>query len=188
MDIDWWSWGVDNQVGVTQIGKMTNQPGDLGDSANLAEGASARPPSRRRPADTFAVRLILSRHLNGMTIGEAARASGINDATWATWEGGRRPRDILEVCRRISDALDIDYEWLLFGGSLAGPRGVATRPEGDTSRYPHVPIRPTDNRPIGRPREVPRRPAKVQVPGPTTSRNRRAVRIEQPDFPVNHAA
>lgn len=124
----------------------------------------------RRPSDTFAVRLLLVRHLNGLTISEAATAAGLNDATWSTWEAGRRPRDLLDVCARIAAAHDIDEHWLIFGGALAGPRGLPTKraPE-ENRRYPEVTVRPPDNRPSDRSTQGQNRAAT----GPTPRRPRR---------------
>lgn len=146
---------------------MTQLPEERDDTAKVADE-----PTGRRPADTFAVRLLLTRHLNGMTINEAATASGLNDATWSTWEAGRRPRDILDVCRRIADGLDVDFNWLLLGGALAGPRGLPTkRAVEDNRRYPAVHVRPRDTRPSGRATPGPR---PGQTPRPE---QRRPVRV-----------
>lgn len=149
---------------------MTQLPEDRDDTAKVVHQSSTGPMGRR-PADTFAVRLVLARHLNAMTISEAARQSGLNDATWSTWEAGRRPRDILDVCARIAAALDIDEHWLLFGGPLAGPRGVPTKRTGeDNRRFLPVNVRPRDSRPSGRSDTgqnrattgpTPRRPARI---------------------------
>ncbi len=149
---------------------MTAHPGDQDPASAIDGEAPPRTPSRRRPADTFAVRLLLSRHLNEMTISQAAAAAGLNDATWATWESGRRPRDIIDVCTKIANALDIDFDWLLLGGPLAGPRGVpAKRTGGDTRRYP---ARADQMMSTG----LNDRPQKGFLSGP----HRRAVRVELP--------
>lgn len=147
------------------------QPEERDDTAKVVEPSA----TGRRPADTFAVRLILVRHLNGLTIGEAARVSGLNDATWSTWEAGRRPRDILDVCHRIATALDIDEHWLIFGGPLAGPRGMPTERRKPLPRgYQQVARRPKSDRPKTRP-DTDRRP--TQPPRPE---QRRPVRISRP--------
>lgn len=146
---------------------MTANPGDPDVSA-----ATSPAPVGRRPADTFSNRLLMSRALAGhLSIREAADLTGLNREAWRDWEHGRRPRDILDVCRRIADAMDIDHDWLLFGGPLAGPHGPATaRPSRDTPRYPRVPVRPIDNRPNGRPPQsaanpATRRPVRIQWSG-----------------------
>lgn len=117
-------------------------------AASLSSGTAGR-----IPADTFSNRLMLTRALAGhVSIREAADLTGLNREAWRDWERGRRPRDILDVCRRVADALQVDFNWLLLGGPLAGPHGVATkRPGGDTPRYPAWSTRPPDTRPDGRP-------------------------------------
>jgi transcriptional regulator with XRE-family HTH domain len=72
------------------------------------------------PADTFAVRLMLVRHHAGdITIRSAADRCGLNYGSWSNWERGGKPRDLLDTVERISEALSIDRDWLLFGGPLA---------------------------------------------------------------------
>lgn len=156
---------------------MTQLPEERDDTAKVVDTST---PTGRRPADTFAVRLLLTRHLNGMTISEAAQVSGLNDATWSTWEAGRRPRDLIDVCRRVADAMDVDFNWLLLGGPLAGPRGLPTeRRKPLPPTYRQVPRRPKDSRPNSRPatdrrptqppRPEQRRPVRISAPGGTGS-------------------
>jgi transcriptional regulator with XRE-family HTH domain len=121
-------------------------------TANQPETSStAEVPERkgRIPADTFAVRLLLSRHLAGMGLKEAAEACGLHYATWSTWEAGRRPRDLIDVCERVAQGLDVDFDWLLLGGPLAGPRGrvVTKRPGKFSADYRPQPVRPGADRP-----------------------------------------
>lgn len=166
---------------------MTQLPEDHDDAAMVADDSSTGPMGRR-PADTFAVRLLLARHLNGMTINDAATASGLNDATWSTWEAGRRPRDLLDVCRRVADGLDIDFNWLLLGGPLAGPRGIPVNPTRRSTNgsgplppaYRQPAERTTPAGPAGRP---PGRPTRAgQRPGvPPNPEQRRPVRISRRD-------
>lgn len=127
------------------------------------------PPRGRIPADTLSNRLTLARKLAGMTIEQAAEAAGLNKSSWANWETGRRPHGETEVIGRIADALDIDFNWLLLGGPLEGPRGRVIRPAtrrsgADTIRYlpgtgagaagtggyPAPSVRPRDTRPNNR--------------------------------------
>lgn len=129
------------------------------------------------PADTFANRLLLARRLNGLTIRAAAEqlakrldAEGEDlGSSWSNWENGRKPRDEAETIRAIAAALDVDEQWLMFGGPLspAAPprRRSSKRAAVDTLRYPlrargtgwtsttYQPVtgRPTDNRPDGYP-------------------------------------
>lgn len=79
------------------------------------------------PADTFAARLVLVRVHKGMTIDEAATATGLNRQSWSNWEKGMVPRDQLDVVQIISEKLDIDREWLLWGGALTKPQIGASR-------------------------------------------------------------
>lgn len=127
---------------------MTANPGEPRDQH------ASPPPQRQRPipADTWSVRLAISRmHAGHLTIREAAERCGLNYASWSNWEQGSKPRDLLGVVHSISEGLDVDHDWLLFGGPLTGPRGVPTRRSSSPTReYLRVPIRPKDNRPTGR--------------------------------------
>lgn len=139
------------------------------------EAANSALTGRQRgriPADTFAVRLMLARALAGhLSIREACELTGLNRGSWQGWERGLRPRDILDVAQCIAASLDVDEHWLLFGGPLAGPRGMPTkRPPSPTHEYLPVPIRPRDTRPSGRSGTgqdrattgpTPRRPARI---------------------------
>ena len=86
-------------------------------------------PRGRVPADTLSNRLTLARKLDGLSIKEAVevvyRRTGVrlSESTWATWENGRRPRGETDVIGFIAAALDVDFNWLLLGGPLTGPRG-----------------------------------------------------------------
>lgn len=123
------------------------------------------------PSDTFAARLVLSRHFAGrLSIEQAATRAGINPEAWRRWEDGAQPRDKVESAQAIAAALRINFNWLLLGGPLTGPRGIPTkRAAGDNARYPAATVRPPDTRPIGRPGGAQPRPT-----GPTP---RRPVRI-----------
>lgn len=144
----------------------TASTGDRDEHATA--GRTDAPPTGRIPADTFAVRLVLARYLAGrLSIEKAAAQCGLNPGNWAHWEDGRRPRDRVEVAQAVAAGLDVDFNWLLLGGPLAGARGVPTRPPRDTLRYPPRSIRAILTEPIGRPRTgVPagqRRAARVDV-------------------------
>lgn len=143
----------------------TANPGDPTTHVEAAQNTTGR-----IPADTFSVRLMLARALAGhISIREASDLTGLNREAWRDWEHGRRPRDIIDVCRRVADKLDVDFNWLLLGGSLMGPRGVPTdRPPRDTHDYPAMPVRGMAAQPFGRPHSG--------LPGT----HRRAVRIELP--------
>jgi transcriptional regulator with XRE-family HTH domain len=141
--------------------------------ADPAKVAREEPQQRGRvPADTFSNRLLLARVLAGhLSIREACERTGLNRGNWQGWERGLRPRDMVEVCELVARALDVDFNWLLLGGPLAGPRGrlVTKRSGGDTTRYPKVAERPTPNRP-----KVRRDP---QMSPPTAPTSRRANRV-----------
>src|SRR5688572_18870724 len=135
-----------------------------------------RTPTGRIPADTFSVRLVLARHLAGrLSIERAAAMCGLNPGNWAHWEDGRRPRDLVDVAQAIAEGLDVDFNWILLGGPLAGPRGVPTkRLRRDNDGYVTVPVRPIDTRPPGRPRMAPRVDRMIRP------EQRRPVRIRYP--------
>jgi transcriptional regulator with XRE-family HTH domain len=170
---------VDKLLSLTDTDRMTTaNPGD-------AETTRPEPPGTRTgriPADTFANRLVLARRLAGLTIRQAAAEAGLNYGSWSNWENGMRPLDAVEVCSAIADALDIDFNWLLLGGALAGPRGMPVEsrrrsPEGpglDTWKYQARQERPRDSRPNGR-------PAGSRSPNPPNGDQRRPVRISRRD-------
>ena len=96
-----------------------------GEPHTSAEAPTTR-PTGRIPADTFANRLVLARRLADLTIREAAAQAGLNYGSWSNWENGMRPQDLVDIAGRIAEALDVDFNWLLLGGPLAGPRGTPT--------------------------------------------------------------
>jgi hypothetical protein len=125
------------------------------------------PPARtgRIPADTFAARLRLARMFAGdVSIREAAPRCGLNYGSWTGWERGALPRDLLAVVEAVSEGLDIDRDWLLFGGPLAEAEENRDRwrphlGKSDIDRYHGVPVRsigrssgtrPRDTRPSNR--------------------------------------
>lgn len=136
----------------------------------------------RIPADTLPNRLTLARKLAGLSIREAADLCGYGRGAWTNWEHGARPLDYLEVTGVIAERLDIDLDWLRFGGPLAGPRGrevrsVAKRVREDTDQYSRSTVRPTSARPrAGRPNNrrethVSHTPRPTVVFGPTSARS-----------------
>lgn len=95
----------------------------LGMTTGIGEdrGELVAPKKAQIPADTFAHRLMLVRaHAGYMTVKDAAERAGLNYGSWSNWERGSMPRDLLDVVQKISDALDIDYDWLLFGDRRSG--------------------------------------------------------------------
>jgi transcriptional regulator with XRE-family HTH domain len=127
-------------------------PGEHGER-ELAEGQRRG----RVPADTLSVRLMLARKLAGVSIREAADLCGLGRGAWTKWENGARPLDLLEITGIIAERLDIDVDWLRFGGPLAGPKGrevrsLTKRSMNDTLRYSTSSVRPMSTRPrAGRP-------------------------------------
>jgi hypothetical protein len=104
------------------------------------------------PADTFALRLMASRHHAGhLSIEQAATRCGLNPGNWAHWENGRRPLDKLEIAQAVAEWLDMNLHWLVWGGPLLPARGRPTkRPPGLNRGSIQRDVRPTDTRPNGR--------------------------------------
>jgi hypothetical protein len=103
------------------------------------------------PADTFALRLMASRHHAGrLSIEQAAARCGIKPGNWAHWENGRRPLDKYEVAQDVAEGLGMNLKWLLEGGTLLPARGRPTRSgRRITGGYPRVAVYPTRGNPIG---------------------------------------
>jgi transcriptional regulator with XRE-family HTH domain len=97
------------------------------------ETVEVPPRARTIPEDNFQARLVLTRmHAGDLTIRDAAARCGLNYGSWANWERGMKPRDLIEVAEAISEGLWVDRDWLLFGGPLAqperrGPRTITRR-------------------------------------------------------------
>jgi transcriptional regulator with XRE-family HTH domain len=97
---------------------------------------------------------MLARKLAGLSIREAADLCELGRGAWTKWENGSRPLDLLDVTAVIAERLDVDLEWLRFGGPLEGPRGreirqVTKRPTSDTFQYHPSSVRPMGSRPSG---------------------------------------
>lgn len=105
----------------------TANPGERGD-ANA--NAPNEPQPGRRPSDSFGNRLVLAIRLTGLTIREFAEQAGLDDASVSNWTRGMRPRDAVAVCQAISDAHDIEFDWLLLGGPLLPARGRPVKRSG----------------------------------------------------------
>lgn len=120
------------------------------------------------PADTFAGRLMLTRlHAGGLTIQEAAARAGLLNQSWSNWERGKQPRDKEDVVTAISEALDVDRDWLMWGGPLSEKPGRTRSSRQVTTRYAARPsktiTRPRDKRPatradLRRPNRITRQP------------------------------
>jgi hypothetical protein len=114
-----------------------------GDSREQQEPADIATKRGAIPADTFAARLILTRHHNGhLSIREAADVCGLGRGAWTNWERGARPSDV-QIYTIIADKLKMDLEWLMFGGDLLPARGrPVKRPSRSTDRYSRVALCP----------------------------------------------
>jgi transcriptional regulator with XRE-family HTH domain len=145
------------------------------DARDLHDDTSTQ-RQRPIPADTLMIRLAIARmHAGHLTIREAAERCGLNYASWSNWEQGSRPRDLLGVAHAVSEGLDVDHDWILFGGRLAGPRGMPTERRKPLPReYQQATRRPRPGRPKNRP--TPDR-GNTRPPRPE---QRRPVRISQP--------
>lgn len=153
---------------------MTANPGDAREQREEAPAQRQRPI----PADTFGVRLAVARmHAGHLTIREAAERCGLNYGSWSNWENGSKPRDLLDVVGAVSEGLDVNHDWLLFGGPLAGPRGMPTNGQGPLRpRYSDLAERPKEPRPD--PARTNTRPPAGRRPGAPPHRDsRRPVRI-----------
>jgi transcriptional regulator with XRE-family HTH domain len=65
--------------------------------------------------DDFGARLALVRQRKNWNISEAAKACGLAETTWHTWEEGSYPRKMEQVCRAIAKASGVNYVWLMTG-------------------------------------------------------------------------
>ena len=68
------------------------------------------------PEDNFGARLAVIRTALRLNVKQAAaQVPGVSDENWRQWERGRSPRDMDVQARRIAEALNVDYVWLLTG-------------------------------------------------------------------------
>lgn len=105
------------------------------------------------PSDTFAARLVLTRHHRGrLSIEKAAERCGLNAEGWRRWEDGAQPRDKADVVEMISEELQIDRDWLMYGGALTPAQGRLTKRSARlTDRYVAVRRSGRHRRPFGVP-------------------------------------
>ena len=88
------------------------------------------------PEDSIANRLMLAR--GRMSIRRASLLCGIGRGTWQNWENGLgEPR--LSQVQRISDELNVRFDWLAQGGPLADPKRAVAQPT-DRSSHESLPI------------------------------------------------
>lgn len=116
---------------------MTTRPGG---SAYNADDSGNPPLSGQGdvPLDSFGNRLMLARAharergiLHTGSIREAADLCGFGRGAWTNWERGARPLELLAVVRRVSEYLDVSYDWLLYGGPLDLPPDRLTNRGGN---------------------------------------------------------
>lgn len=95
-------------------------------------------PRAWKPTDTLGTRLTLVRRELNLSQAEAARRCNLTPRVWQNMEDGRATRHEVENVKRISLALGVDREWLMWGGPLneegpsgGGPEGQATPVAGD---------------------------------------------------------
>jgi transcriptional regulator with XRE-family HTH domain len=81
------------------------------------------------PEDTLANRLVLVRRSLGMTQRVAAEKCGLTFGEWQSLEEGRAARGLDVKVARISSALGVDRDWLIWGGPLGG--GPTSEPLAD---------------------------------------------------------
>ena len=82
------------------------------------EAVTSEPEEPFIPEDTFGLRLIALRTHLKLTQAEIAARCDLDDGSWSNWERGAKPRGMDEIVRKISDALGVDRDWLMWGGSL----------------------------------------------------------------------
>jgi transcriptional regulator with XRE-family HTH domain len=83
------------------------------------------------PPDTFPDRLLRARKARKLTVAQAAAKAGVSPATWSTWERGAHPRDLLDVVQRVSNGLDVDRDWLVWGHAEGTSRSTTAEYVGD---------------------------------------------------------
>lgn len=70
------------------------------------------------PRDSLANRLVLIRRELGLSQREAAMRCGVGFGSWQSWENGSSPRNELRKLSQVAEELNVDRDWLLFGGNL----------------------------------------------------------------------
>lgn len=100
--------------------------------------------------DSFGARLILVRHRMGWNMKEAALACGLPQASWRGWEvDGNRPRDLVDVCRKIAKRTGASYDWLLDGRVQAASGLSREDTRSDTGWYRTPATASTTSGPLG---------------------------------------
>ena len=90
-------------------------------------------------------RLAILRKYLRVSTGEMAELLDVSERAYRDWEAGRRKWTTTEMSRKIADATDVSYAWLLFGGYSGQP--VTRIAFGNDGK----PLDPNGNPPAGRP-------------------------------------
>lgn len=108
-------------------------------ACNSVHMSTASNPTTEWVPDTseaLGARLALVRWRKGWNAKEAAIACGLPPQSWRDWEAGARPRDMVDICRKIAERTDVNFYWLLTGetptAASGGPGGKGSR------RLPHL--------------------------------------------------
>lgn len=110
----------------------------VSNTLGMAQPTETTEHQRSIPTDQFRYRVLLARlHAGGLTTREAAARCGVTYASWSNWERGMKPRDLLDVVEKISEGLEVDRDWLLWGGPLA-PEQRGERPQTARNRLQTV--------------------------------------------------
>lgn len=89
------------------------------------------------PNDTLANRLVLVRRSLGLNQRQAADRCGLTFGAWQGMEDGRQVRSLDVKVAKISAALGVDRDWLLWGGPLVAESDrVLTLEETEQSGTP----------------------------------------------------
>jgi transcriptional regulator with XRE-family HTH domain len=87
------------------------------------------------PADSLANRLILIRRELNLSQRDAAQRCGVGFGSWQSWENGSAPRNALRDLVWVAERLDVDRDWLMFGGPLRPDDGLEL-PRVDSNHQP----------------------------------------------------
>lgn len=82
------------------------------------EAVGSEPEEALIPEDTFGLRLIALRTHLQLTQAEIAARCELDDGSWSNWERGVKPRGMDGIVRKITEALGVDRDWLMWGGPL----------------------------------------------------------------------
>lgn len=90
---------------------------------------STQTHERDVPLDTFGNRLMLARaHAGHISISRAAELTGLGRGAWQNWERGTPPSNMAAVVEIIATSLNVDRDWLMWGGPLGSHQPGPNRP------------------------------------------------------------